>query len=84
VLRNAAEFTSLRRKVTVFVGLLEELQNVPMVAAQLALIIEVPTDEFWQDVTLPTQPDQADCIQATPYQSPFTDLDPLGCRGHLR
>jgi type I restriction enzyme R subunit len=32
---------------------LEELGNVPMVAAEMALILEVQTDEFWQDVTLP-------------------------------
>jgi type I restriction enzyme R subunit len=33
--------------------LLEDLGNVPMVAAEMALILEVQTDEFWQDITLP-------------------------------
>ena len=33
--------------------MLETLANVPMVAAELALIHEVQTDDFWQDITLP-------------------------------
>ena len=34
-------------------SLLEDLANVPMVAAEMALIQEVQTDDYWQDVTLP-------------------------------
>ena len=34
-------------------ALLEGLSNVPMVAAELALIQDIQTDEFWQDLTLP-------------------------------
>ena len=42
-----------RARITEIASLLEELGNVPMVAAEMALILEVQTDEFWQDVTLP-------------------------------
>ncbi|HEY6342640.1 MAG TPA: type I restriction-modification enzyme R subunit C-terminal domain-containing protein [Bryobacteraceae bacterium] len=34
-------------------GLLEELDSIPMVREQMALIQEIQTDEFWQDVTAP-------------------------------
>ena len=40
-------------RITEIASLLEELANVPMVAAEMALILEVQTDEFWQDITLP-------------------------------
>jgi type I restriction enzyme R subunit len=53
LLRADHEFTRLRQKITALAGLLEELQNVPMVAAGLALIMEIQTDEFWQDITAP-------------------------------
>jgi type I site-specific restriction endonuclease len=32
-------------------GALEEKASIPMVRAELELIIEVQTDEFWQDIT---------------------------------
>jgi type I site-specific restriction endonuclease len=41
------------RRITEIASLLEELSNVPMVAAEMALILEVQTDEFWEDITLP-------------------------------
>ena len=34
-------------------GLLEEKSSIPMVQEQLALIQEIQTDEWWQDVTMP-------------------------------
>ena len=34
-------------------GALEEKASIPMVRAELELIIEVQTDEFWQDITTP-------------------------------
>jgi type I restriction enzyme R subunit len=46
-------FRGLRARITEIASLLEELGNVPMVAAEMALILEVQTDDFWQDVTLP-------------------------------
>lgn len=53
LLRVDAVFNGLRKRVTEIASLLEELVNVPMVAAEMALILEVQTDDFWQDITLP-------------------------------
>jgi type I restriction enzyme R subunit len=53
LLRSDAEFASLRRKVVGIADALEELQNIPMVAAELPLILDLQTDEFWQDITAP-------------------------------
>ena len=46
-------FDGLSARIIEIASLLEELANVPMVAAEMALIQEVQTDEFWQDITLP-------------------------------
>lgn len=46
-------FEGLRAKITKIAGLLEELSNVPMVASELAFILEIQTDEYWQDITAP-------------------------------
>jgi type I restriction enzyme, R subunit len=53
LLRADASFSGLRGKITEIASLLEELPNVPMVAAEMALILEIQSDEFWQDITLP-------------------------------
>jgi type I restriction enzyme R subunit len=53
MLRVDPAFGNLRTKITEVASLLEELSNVPMVAAEMALILEIQTDEFWQDITLP-------------------------------
>jgi type I restriction enzyme R subunit len=53
LLRVDPAFGGLRKRITEIASLLEELGNVPMVAAEMALILEVQTDEFWQDITLP-------------------------------
>jgi type I restriction enzyme, R subunit len=53
LLRADAAFGGLRAKISEIASLLEELENVPMVRAEIALIQEVQTDEFWQDITLP-------------------------------
>ena len=53
LLRAEASFVGLRTKITEIASLLEELPNVPMVAAEMALIHEIQTDDFWQDITLP-------------------------------
>lgn len=42
-----------RAKITKIAGLLEELSNVPMVANELKFILEIQTDEYWQDVSAP-------------------------------
>jgi type I restriction enzyme R subunit len=46
-------FSGLRTKITEIASLLEELPNVPMVAAEMTLILEIQTDDFWQDISLP-------------------------------
>ena len=53
LLRVDPSFSGLRSKITETASLLEELPNVPMVAAEMALILEIQTDDFWQDITLP-------------------------------
>jgi type I restriction enzyme, R subunit len=53
ILRHEASFAGLRQKVTQIAALLEELSNVPMVAKELTLILEIQTDEYWQDATAP-------------------------------
>lgn len=53
ILRADAAFAGPRARIMAVAGQLEELRNVPMVAAEMELILEVQTDEFWQDVTLP-------------------------------
>jgi type I restriction enzyme R subunit len=53
VLRAEASFAGLRDKIIDLANLLEEKSNIPMVAKELALIQEVQSDDFWQDVTAP-------------------------------
>jgi type I restriction enzyme, R subunit len=50
LLRQDAAFAQCKEKVVVLVAKLEALGNVPMVAAQMQLVLEVQTDEFWRDV----------------------------------
>jgi len=52
-LRAEPGFDRLREKVTSIAALLEEKSAIPMVREQLALIQEIQTDEWWQDVTVP-------------------------------
>jgi type I restriction enzyme R subunit len=53
LLRIDPAFGALRARITEVASLLEELGNVPMVAAEMALILEIQSDEFWQDITVP-------------------------------
>jgi type I restriction enzyme R subunit len=52
-LRSKPGFERLRDQVKEIAGLLEEKSAIPMVREQMALIQEVQTDEWWQDVTTP-------------------------------
>ena len=52
-LRSEPGFERLRDQVKEIAGLLEEKSAIPMVREQMALILEVQTDEWWQDVTTP-------------------------------
>ena len=53
LLRSEPGFERLRDKVKAIAGLLEEKAAVPMVRDQMALIQDVQTDAWWQDVTVP-------------------------------
>jgi len=52
-LRSEPGFERLRDQVKAIAGLLEEKSAIPMVREQMALIQDVQTDEWWQDVTVP-------------------------------
>jgi len=51
LLRREKSFTRWSTDVKEIAGALEEKASIPMVRAELELIIEVQTDEFWQDIT---------------------------------
>jgi type I restriction enzyme R subunit len=51
VLRHEKAFMRWSEDVREIAGALEEKASIPMVRQQLELIIEVQTDEFWQDIT---------------------------------
>jgi len=53
MLRSEPGFVRLRDQVKGIAGLLEEKSAIPMVHDQMALIQDVQTDEWWQDVTVP-------------------------------
>lgn len=53
LLRAEPGFARLRDQVKELAGLLEEKSAIPMVRNQMALIQDVQTDEWWQDVTVP-------------------------------
>ena len=53
VLRSAPGFERLRDQVKEIAALLEEKSAIPMVRAQMALIQEIQTDQWWVDVTVP-------------------------------
>jgi type I restriction enzyme R subunit len=42
-----------RQKIIQIAGLLEDQQTIPVIAAQLRLIMDIQTDEWWVDVTYP-------------------------------
>ncbi|MDX2101103.1 MAG: DEAD/DEAH box helicase family protein, partial [Alphaproteobacteria bacterium] len=50
LLRKDATFVRCKEKVMAIAAKLEGLGNVPIVAAAMALILEVQTDEFWQGI----------------------------------
>jgi type I restriction enzyme, R subunit len=53
LLRADPAFRGLKERIMEIASLLEALPNVPMVATEMALILEIQTDDFWQDITLP-------------------------------
>lgn len=54
VLRSDAGLTGRQERIIKICSSLEELSNVPMVAAEMALILEVQTPDFWEDVSVPS------------------------------
>ncbi|MBW4551555.1 MAG: DEAD/DEAH box helicase family protein [Aphanocapsa sp. GSE-SYN-MK-11-07L] len=52
-LRNEPGFVRLSQQVRAIAAALEEKDSIPIVQEQMALIQEIQTDEWWQDVTLP-------------------------------
>jgi type I restriction enzyme, R subunit len=53
LLRSEPGFERLRDQVKAIAGVLEEKSAIPMVRDQMALIQEIQTDEYWQDITAP-------------------------------
>jgi type I restriction enzyme R subunit len=53
VLKHEPSFERLRKQVSEIAGGLEEKGAIPMVQAQMPLILDLQTDEWWQDVTVP-------------------------------
>ena len=51
-LRGSKSFPRLQKQVQEISGALEEKSAIPLVSAQMPLILELQTDEWWQDVTL--------------------------------
>ncbi|SHE29528.1 type I restriction enzyme, R subunit [Litoreibacter ascidiaceicola] len=52
LLQGDAEFSALQRRIIKFASALETLSNVPVVAREMPLILDVQTDDFWTDVTI--------------------------------
>lgn len=53
LLRSEPAFERLRNQVRDIAGLLEEKSSIPMVRDQMILILDVQTDEWWENVTTP-------------------------------
>lgn len=50
LLENSASFASCKEKCITIASCLETLGNVPMVAAEMTLILEIQTEEYWTDI----------------------------------
>lgn len=53
IFRQEPAFVRLRDQVKGIAGLLQDKASIPMVEAELPLILEIQTDEWWQGVTVP-------------------------------
>jgi type I restriction enzyme R subunit len=53
ILNHEARFKGFRAQVMEIAAALSEKQDIPMVAAEMALILDLQTDEWWQNTTLP-------------------------------
>lgn len=52
LLSRDAVFTRYQKRITDLASALEALSNVPLVTKEMALILEIQTDEFWADITV--------------------------------
>jgi type I restriction enzyme R subunit len=52
LLRGEPSYDRLSKQVRAIAGLLEEKATVPLVKNELSLILDLQTDEWWQDITL--------------------------------
>jgi type I restriction enzyme R subunit len=53
VLHNSPAFMTLQKRVRDIASNLEEKTAIPMVRAQIELIIDIQSDEYWDGITLP-------------------------------
>lgn len=53
ILNSDPSFERHKIRITAIAAQLEELRNVPMVAAEMELILAIQTDDFWIDINLP-------------------------------
>jgi type I restriction enzyme, R subunit len=51
VLRSEQRFSKLQKSIKAIASMLEDKSSIPMVQAQMALIQEIQTDEWWERVT---------------------------------
>ncbi|WP_339109918.1 hypothetical protein [Thioclava sp. GXIMD4216] len=51
LMKQTGGFLSLQTRIISFAATLEGLENVPLVAKEMALILEIQTDLFWEDIT---------------------------------
>ncbi|QUS36367.1 DEAD/DEAH box helicase family protein [Falsirhodobacter algicola] len=52
LLRGEAAFARAQTRIRDLASSLEALANIPLVAKQLSLILDIQTDEFWTDITV--------------------------------
>lgn len=52
LLRDDVNFVKVQNRVVKFASALEALSNVPIVAKELDLILEIQADDFWTDITI--------------------------------
>jgi type I restriction enzyme R subunit len=90
-LRSEPAFARLRDQVKEIAGLLEEKAAIPMVREQIALIQDVQSDDWWQDVTVPMLElvrrrlrDLVKLIEKQRRKPIYTDFEDLmGDEGHV-
>lgn len=52
LLRGDPAFSRGQRRIRDVASLLESIGNIPLVAHEMALILEIQTDDYWQDITV--------------------------------